>query len=1151
MNFYEINHLQFLESRVLLSGDSGLDTKDPVDFPDLRSIVNIGSDASYPANFYPAVGLLRNSTGQNVPGHCTGTLITPQHVLTAAHCLDADRNGTVSQAEINAAVANLYFTTDYGANVVGSTAQNFKVTAAFVHSGFQVRRNTAGDFIDTVNDLAILRLDRIATNIVPIKLFRSAVPVDSVVRLIGFGQSGNTAGGVASSNGRVRYHGVARIDTATSINPNQYNPATYSHALDEKNESQSRPGDSGSPVLVYQNGSDEPFLAGVLSYGQSGPEPDRNEIRIGQRSWDTRVDLYLNWIDGILAQNPPQSNVEIVSQSNITTPQGSSTQIRIRYSSPNGQFTSGFPTPKIAAIGPNNYVNTNPRIGLVIRAADGTTLTVDYGFDGPGGVWNANDNGSYQFVTLNNQLPSDFPNQSGYTQLGTFTVNVPVDSQIPAASGTLPDLTRGGAPEQNIRVIYSDNFGIDASTLGNNDVVIRKTDGTFLTSANLLGDNTRRDAGTIQALYTFTPPGGTWDSSDNGTYQIIVRGNSISDTSGHFVNQTTIDTFSVNIPAGSLHPYARLLTQQITSQTRYIDFEVVYTGYSNIDVSSISANNPPFGAILVEPSQGLAEVASWVSSTPGSNATTVTARYRVDFVKTWTAADNGIVLNLQLFSDSVRDVDSRDVPGTRLGTIKINIGGGNDTVRPTAVASVSNVNLSGSERHLFQVAYADNEAIESTTINSSNLVVVGPDQQVYPVGQSGVNFGENFATKIAGYGLDAPGGSWGAEDNGMYRLFLLDGTVSDINGNFVPGASSDLNPNDALAEFMVNIDPAPLTPPITATVIAPDLTISNQQYYQFQVRYRSNAGIDPAVFGDNDIIVTNNNGYLEFAKFVAVANGYSTGTSKTVTYRIAAPIDFWNTSHDGAYEIHFAGGEIPTVVDLSGNELSAGLGGQFNININTTPLNSTLSSFVGLVNGNWWQSFPTASHIFPEAQSTKSPASMIRLSKVGDFNGDGFDDLAVWLNNGDWYVGQSDQQGGLNFALWTQWRTNDVKEIHVGDFNNDGKDDLIGLFKSGTRGRWWVSISDGGRFSGVHWGDYGKYHGIHSVHVANFDGVKGDDLAIIADSGVVWMVKTSNHRFQYLNSHRWDITHGFDYVQVGDFNGDGRGDLLAVFGTGV
>ncbi|MCG6156584.1 FG-GAP-like repeat-containing protein [Rubinisphaera margarita] len=214
------------------------------------------------------------------------------------------------------------------------------------------------------------------------------------------------------------------------------------------------------------------------------------------------------------------------------------------------------------------------------------------------------------------------------------------------------------------------------------------------------------------------------------------------------------------------------------------------------------------------------------------------------------------------------------------------------------------------------------------------------------------------------------------------------------------------------------------------------------------------------------------------------------------------------------------------------------------------PFRHPESSIVGFVNGKWWMARPEDSGNYTNQVAASGPASSFQKTLQGDFNGDGLQDLAVWLHNDQWRIGLADGNGQFTFTTWTTWGHPDIKEVHVGDFNNDGKDDIIGLFRNGTRGRWWVGQSDGSRFVNRHWGDYGNYDGIETVLVGNFDGLKGDDLTVVATSGVVWMVKTSNTRFQYLNSHRWNLSNGFEFAQVGNFNGDSRDDVLAVFGTG-
>jgi len=262
--------------------------------------------------------------------------------------------------------------------------------------------------------------------------------------------------------------------------------------------------------------------------------------------------------------------------------------------------------------------------------------------------------------------------------------------------------------------------------------------------------------------------------------------------------------------------------------------------------------------------------------------------------------------------------------------------------------------------------------------------------------------------------------------------------------------------------------------------------------------------------------------------------------SKAVLYNT-----YYNTSHNIELTELTESGTYTIIVAENGSNT----GGMYEHTL-TRQSNITKSSIIGFVNGNWWISRPDENGNYTTEVAAQGPASDFQKVVSGDFNGDGIQDVAAWLHNGEWRVGLGSADGRFTFSTWTSWTAPGIKEVHVGDFNDDGRDDIIGLFNNGDRGRWWVARSEGDGFVNRHWGNYGNYHGISDVLVGNFDGVKGDDLAVIANSGVVWMVKTSNSRFQYLNSHRWSLNSGVEFTQAGDFNGDGREDIVAAFGTG-
>ncbi len=289
-------------------------------------------------------------------------------------------------------------------------------------------------------------------------------------------------------------------------------------------------------------------------------------------------------------------------------------------------------------------------------------------------------------------------------------------------------------------------------------------------------------------------------------------------------------------------------------------------------------------------------------------------------------------------------------------------------------------------------------------------------------------------------------------------------------------------------------------------------------------------------FGGGTVRATNVASGAEYSDMVGTAGGYS----------LQVP--------DGTYNVTMTGpnGDVTYIVT---NVVVNGENVKVDFETTTATVQEetrdpTQLGLVGFVNGNWWMADTEADGEYSNHVAASGPANTFQKVVQGDFNGDNIEDVAVWLNSGEWQVGISNGQGQFNFSAWTTWTHPAIKEVHVGDFNDDGRDDIIGLFKSGNRGRWWVATSTGQQFLNRHWGDYGNYDGINTVLAGNFDGLKGDDLAVVASSGVVWMVKTSNTRFQYLNSHRWTLSNGFEFAQVGNFNGDTRDDILAVFGTG-
>jgi FG-GAP-like repeat len=112
----------------------------------------------------------------------------------------------------------------------------------------------------------------------------------------------------------------------------------------------------------------------------------------------------------------------------------------------------------------------------------------------------------------------------------------------PTAIATTTNVTAAGGTSYSFTVTY-DSGGIDVSTLDNQDVRISGPSG--FNSATVLVSVHATTNGTI-AGYSFVPPGGSWGSSDNGTYYVMMQANQVF-SDGCPVQPGQISSFTVTI----------------------------------------------------------------------------------------------------------------------------------------------------------------------------------------------------------------------------------------------------------------------------------------------------------------------------------------------------------------------------------------------------------------------------------------------------------------------------------------------------------------------------------------------------------------------------------------------------------------------------
>jgi hypothetical protein len=179
---------------------------------------------------------------------------------------------------------------------------------------------------------------------------------------------------------------------------------------------------------------------------------------------------------------------------------------------------------------------------------------------------------------------------------------------------------------------------------------------------------------------------------------------------------------------------------------------------------------------------------------------------------------------------------------------------------------------------------------------------------------------------------------------------------------------------------------------------------------------------------------------------------------------------------------------------------------------------------------------------------------------VGDFNGDGKDDVMVWnpqagtwavaLSNGSEFIPSPGPTG--NFTWLQGWAVGTFWVPRIGDFNGDGKDDIVVL--NPNDGSWQVALSTGSQFvpnAGAHgnflWLENFAAGSNWTPLVGDFNGDGKSDVLAVDVSAGSWQVALSSGS-QFLVTPPPFFPWAADSATqplAADFTGDGRTDICA------
>ena len=415
--------------------------------------------------------------------------------------------------------------------------------------------------------------------------------------------------------------------------------------------------------------------------------------------------------------------------------------------------------------------------------ANAAGVTVTYTVLAPGGSWDTKDNGTYT-VSLNAGNVKDTAGNAAGGAPGSFAVNIAgPDTVAPTASINAQSITSGGVLIHQITVTYSDASGIDASSIGREDLSVVGPDGPVQVQTAIQTGSSATD---LVVNYQIHGPNGEWNAGDDGNYSVTLLPGQVRDNAGNTAASVT-SGFAVDISGrDEAGPTANVTAEDVlTPGGATHTITVGYTDNGAVNGRSIDVND-----ITVTRDGQPVEVRE-VSRTPANNAPSVIATYTIVAPGgTWDTADNG-QYTVTVVGGQVTDKKGNgNLGGTATFTVNATVP---DAAAPSATVSTSDVTTPGEAVHTILVTYADDVSIDVGTLGTDDLSITGPGGAVLTVENAVVTLTSDGKGATVTYQVSSADDIWDANDNGAYTITINPNSVLDTSGKPVVALPTSFN----------------------------------------------------------------------------------------------------------------------------------------------------------------------------------------------------------------------------------------------------------------------------------------------------------------------------------------------------------------------